>query len=95
MELRAYAAPYNDYIGFIFRCGEMHSTGVMMEKREDGARCEEIFKLNKSEAQKLMDDLWNAGIRPSDGTGSTGQLAATEAHLQDMRRLVFDTPRQP
>ncbi|MBK7822958.1 MAG: hypothetical protein IPJ61_18410 [Tessaracoccus sp.] len=46
------------------------------------------------EAQRLMDALWQAGVRPTDGTGSTGQLAATQAHLADMRKLVFDL-REP
>ncbi len=32
-------------------------------------------------AQALMDDLWRCGIRPSEGTGSAGQLAAVERHL--------------
>jgi len=35
-----------------------------------------------------MDDLWNAGIRPTEGTGSAGSLRATEEHLDDMRRIV-------
>jgi hypothetical protein len=42
----------------------------------------------QSEAQKLMDELWNCGIRPTSGAGSAGQLAATESHLDDMRALV-------
>jgi hypothetical protein len=29
------------------------------------------------------------GLRPSEGTGSAGALAATERHLKDMQRLVF------
>jgi hypothetical protein len=48
------------------------------------------LSLDIKEAQTLMDDLWNCGIRPSDGTGSTGQLKATENHLKDMQRLVFN-----
>lgn len=40
-------------------------------------------------AQELMNELWNAGIRPTEGHGSTGQLAATERHLEDLRALVF------
>lgn len=40
-------------------------------------------------AQSLMDQLWNLGIRPTEGHGSTGQLAATERHLEDLRALVF------
>lgn len=38
--------------------------------------------------QKLMDDLWDCGLRPSEGTGSAGCLAATQEHLQDMRKIV-------
>lgn len=41
-------------------------------------------------AQQLMDELWQCGFRPSEGTDSTGSLAATQAHLKDMRALVFD-----
>jgi len=40
-------------------------------------------------AQELMDDLWQCGIRPSEGSGSAGSLAATERHLHDMRAMVF------
>ena len=45
--------------------------------------------MNKTEAQELMDQLWRCGIRPSEGSGSAGSLAATEKHLNDMRKLVF------
>ena len=39
-------------------------------------------------AQELMDDLWQCGIRPSEGTGSAGQLAATQRHLEDMQGIA-------
>ena len=48
------------------------------------------FRLSYQEAQVLMDDLWASGLRPTEGNGSAGALAATNNHLQDMRRLVFD-----
>ena len=41
-------------------------------------------------AQELMDDLWRCGLRPSEGKGSAGQLAAVSYHLEDMRKLVFE-----
>lgn len=44
--------------------------------------------LTKDGGQKLMDELWNVGIRPTEGTGSAGSLAATERHLADMRALA-------
>lgn len=36
-------------------------------------------------AQELMDSLWQAGLRPSEGTGSAGALKATQDHLKDLR----------
>lgn len=48
-----------------------------------------LLHINQESAQLLMNDLWHLGVRPSDGTGSTGQLQATEKHLEDMRKLVF------
>lgn len=36
---------------------------------------------------RLMDQLWAIGIRPSD-IGTPGHLAATQAHLADMRAIV-------
>ncbi len=47
------------------------------------------FTLDEHAAQELIDSLWTAGIRPTEGRGSAGQLGATERHLEDMRRLVF------
>jgi hypothetical protein len=47
------------------------------------------MRLRTEEAQRLMDELWNAGLRPSEGTGSAGSLAATERHLKDMRDVAF------
>jgi hypothetical protein len=47
------------------------------------------FAITESDAQQFMDELWRLGIRPTDGTGSVGQLAAVHAHLEDMRTLVF------
>lgn len=38
--------------------------------------------------QKLMDALWQHGVRPSS-EGTEGQFAAQNAHFQDMRRIAF------
>lgn len=47
--------------------------------------------MSREDCQGLMDELWTVGIRPTEGTGSAGSLAATERHLNDMRALVFKT----
>ena len=83
--------------------------GLYLLKNEDGKRynanevrfevCEEgniiapVSSIDKSAAQVLMDDLWNVGIRPTITGVTTGQLKATEKHLQDMRCIVADRLR--
>lgn len=49
-----------------------------------------VAMLDNDAATKLMDTLWSLGIRPTEAIGSTGQLAATEKHLQDMRQIAFN-----
>jgi hypothetical protein len=46
------------------------------------------LKLTNLQAQALMDQLWQCGLRPTEGNGSAGSLAATERHLADMRAIV-------
>lgn len=50
---------------------------------------EPFAELDTTAAQRLMDELWSCGIRPTEGRGSAGSLAATERHLDDMRRIAF------
>ena len=47
------------------------------------------MRLTNADAQALMDALWTAGIRPAEGAGSAGQMAATEKHLKDMQAIAF------
>ena len=46
--------------------------------------------ITRDNAKRLMDDLWNAGIRPSDLGDAVGALKATQNHLSDMQKLLFD-----
>lgn len=46
-----------------------------------------LLEVGMRGAQKLMDELWRCGLRPSEGTGSAGALAATERHLKDMQDI--------
>lgn len=47
------------------------------------------FTLSINQAQQFMDELWSLGLRPTEGSGSAGSLAATERHLADVRALLF------
>lgn len=55
----------------------------------EGDFLEPSMRLTRDAAQQLMDNLWQCGLRPSEGSGSAGALAATQKHLEDMRTLVF------
>lgn len=46
------------------------------------------FEMTNDRAQELMDDLWHAGLRPTEGFGSAGAIRAVERHLDDYRKLV-------
>ena len=73
------------------RAGKKLSVAINVEMRElpDGEMSEPFLRMSLTDAQSLMDELWHCGLRPTEGTGSAGSLAATERHLEDMRRLVF------
>lgn len=93
--LLANRAIWSDRVGFALfeRRGEKtaYSKSVVMFVPEvDGTSIEPTFYLESDEVQELMDNLWHLGFRPSEGTGSAGALAATQKHLEDMRKIAFD-----
>lgn len=60
------------------------------EEKLYGATEEAPFlRLKYEEAQALMNELWGCGIRPTE-VGSHGELGATKAHLEDMRKITFE-----
>lgn len=61
----------------------------LLTPEEEGTIQPPTLPISFESAQQLMDELWQIGIRPTNGAGSVGQLAATEKHLEDMRVLAF------
>ena len=57
--------------------------------QEPGAVAAPAFRLALEDAQRLMDELWGCGLRPSEGAGSAGAMKAVQEHLSDLRKLVF------
>lgn len=64
-----------------------------MEERDDWLKIDPTLRICVEDAQALMDDLWKCGLRPTEGAGSAGALAATVKHLEDMRTLVFKSAK--
>jgi len=87
-ELRAVSAPWHRGVELLVRQGNAYGVNVTMETNERGL-IEPTLRIGMDEAQVLMDDLWAAGLRPTEGAGSAGSLRATERHLEDMRRIAF------
>lgn len=64
---------------------------VQITPETQGLEHEPLMRFSQDEGQQFMDELWRAGIRPTEGAGSVGQLGAVQRHLEDMRSLVFKT----
>lgn len=69
--------------------GYLKAMPIQMVEGKRGLIVEPFARLEIQSAQTLIDELWNCGLRPSEGTGSAGSLAATEKHLTDMRKIAF------
>ena len=63
---------------------------ITLETVDANYQINPTMNIDNTAAQILMDDLWNCGIRPSEGSGSAGQLAAVERHLADMRTIAYE-----
>lgn len=64
---------------------------LIVKKVEENAAISipSLFDLTKDECIGLMDQLWDLGIRPSNGSGDANAFESVKYHLEDMRRLVF------
>lgn len=91
-QIRAQAAPWKRGVEFVMKYGRAFANNVTLEEISEGSMIPILTTLDYEDAQTLMDDLWNAGLRPTEGSGSAGALAATQRHLEDMRTLVFKKP---
>lgn len=49
-----------------------------------------FIPFDKKVAQKLMDDLWGLGLKPTQMKDQSETIGATKYHLEDMRKIAFD-----
>lgn len=84
---------YGNSIGLSFQSGKGDSlsvaTNIEFHPLAEGEPIEATAHIDTETAQGLMDELWDCGLRPTQGKGSAGQLDAVKYHLEDMRALVF------
>lgn len=91
MNIIAHKEPWSPRVALVMLSKDRRSAaiGFTLVPIEDGEYVAPATHLDQNEAQALIDSLWAAGLRPSEGSGSAGALAATQRHLDDMRTLVF------
>ncbi|MEE2976493.1 MAG: hypothetical protein VYB88_03390 [Pseudomonadota bacterium] len=67
----------------------------MVKTIEPGEVSEPAFAMPEHTFQALVDSAWDAGIRPTqlkkEHAAGSEAMKAVQAHLADMRRLVFAT----
>lgn len=61
---------------------------VMEEFKDELSPVVPSLTINSEQAQGLMDSLWDCGIRPASGHGSSGQREALESHLAHVSRIL-------
>ncbi len=94
-EIRAFQSPPHRAIELYIarrRCDGkrgVETARLTWEKVPEGSPGERACLIGDVEAQRLMDDLWACGLRPTEGAGSAGQLTATQVHLTDMREIAM------
>ena len=100
-EIRAATPPWTDGVDilimerlFLRQPGEARRvvTALTVSDKQQGDFLEPTLRLDHDMAQQLLDNLWACGLRPTDAKSNPGALSATERHLEDMRRLVFEKP---
>ena len=88
---RAQSAPWQSGVEIYVGNADTRVKDVVLEKIDPAEFIAHppSFTIARDIAQTLMDDLWQCGLRPTEGTGSAGSLRATERHLEDMRAIAF------
>lgn len=56
---------------------------------DPGEEVPEFLSLSPTIAQSLMDQLFECGVRPTQGFGSPGQVEALKNHVDDLRQIAF------
>ena len=70
------------------------ATEVLLEKvtpENEGMERAPLLTLDRGAVQSLMDELYRAGLRPSDAPNQAGIVEAMVDHIDDLRMIVEKT----
>ena len=92
MKFRAFA-PFCGLHELTLSCHKRDAEGIKvvtadmrLDKLNEVVSAMPFMTLKTDEAQSLMDALYGAGVRPSEGQGSAGMMKAVQAHLADVQK---------
>lgn len=94
LHLRASAPAYDDmvHLALIARRDGVRvafAESVTYRQLGDGVASRSFVEVTRDAARGLMDDLWAAGIRPTEFKHTEAATKAMAAHLEDMRTVAF------
>jgi len=96
-KLRAYTAMWEDkvHINWCFydikNRKRYRVSAVTLEEWPELVEVKPLMSLEHVEAVELVTRLWDAGIRPAHARDINPEVAAIKYHLEDMRKLCFNT----
>jgi hypothetical protein len=78
------------------RQGEItHAAGqAIFEPHARHELMEPHLRLSEEAAQRLADDLWDQGIRPTAAKSGSAEIEAIKAHIADLQKLIFSTQHE-
>lgn len=84
--------PLSDHVELYIKDRLNHAicTNLEFTKKHPGELANPCMTLTNTDLQSLFDELWRLGFRSSEYIDEKSALAATQFHLSDMRKLVFE-----
>jgi hypothetical protein len=86
-----------EFYGFINRRDEDGRSHIFVpylsypdEEKVEGEAADPVFELDVFQAQTLVNELWDQGIKPEQAKPRSGEIGAVKQHLQDMRAIAFN-----
>lgn len=61
---------------------------IQFEEIDTSVSTDPAATIRIEEAQRLIDDLWNAGLRPTHARATDETVAAQKAHIADLKDTV-------